>query len=255
MAPINIDGSPVQDITIDGQPVTEVTVDGDVVFPAIPDSVEYQYVAGNFASPWADEVGGADMTVNGISASTFSNGEESVAGDGSNDFGIADGPESIGSNQSFTLAFTNQFSSVSSLESAFGAFDGAAELNVRTNNDTANFQLQLSDSNANILRVSSDNTFGDGTPHAVVFTKTGDTASDISLYVDDMANEEPLIIEVDDAFDHTNFNLTTNMAFFARNNQGSIGLYGNRDCGVFEFASAAYTQTQRENFVSRRPEV
>jgi len=39
MAPINIDGSPVQDITIDGQPVTEVTVDGDVVFPAIPDSV------------------------------------------------------------------------------------------------------------------------------------------------------------------------------------------------------------------------
>jgi len=37
MAPINIDGSPVQDITIDGQPVTEVTVDGDVVFPAIRD--------------------------------------------------------------------------------------------------------------------------------------------------------------------------------------------------------------------------
>jgi len=44
MAPINIDGSPVQDITIDGETVTEVTVDGDVVFPSFLDN----YIEDNF---------------------------------------------------------------------------------------------------------------------------------------------------------------------------------------------------------------
>jgi len=58
MAPINIDGSPVQDITIDGQPVTEVTVDGDVVFPAIPDSVVDNFEDGDITISLKDNWSG-----------------------------------------------------------------------------------------------------------------------------------------------------------------------------------------------------
>jgi hypothetical protein len=43
LAPINIDGSQVQDITIDGQSVSEVTMDGQQVFGAIPDSADLHH--------------------------------------------------------------------------------------------------------------------------------------------------------------------------------------------------------------------
>jgi len=57
MAPINIDGSPVQDITIDGETVTEVTVDGTKVFPAIPDSLISRW---EFEQDFTDSIDGND---------------------------------------------------------------------------------------------------------------------------------------------------------------------------------------------------
>jgi hypothetical protein len=256
--PINIDGTQVQDITIDGQSVSEVTMDGDQVFGStIPDSVVHQYVAENFATPWPNDVGAADMSVNGLSASTFTNGGTSVTGDGSSDYGNAAGPQNIPQNETFGIAFTAEFSANTGGH-FFGATDsGFTRLNVRQDSLGAggNVGIQIQDDNGNELRVYTDSTF-EGDERAIIINKNGNDTSQINIYVDDMSSAQSQSVDDNDAFDHSNYTCDKDLHFWARvNNDATISGYTDADMGILEFRSEPYSQSEREGFVERRPEV
>ena len=224
---------------------------------AIPDSVEYQYVAENFASPWPDEVGDADMSVNGLGSSTFSNGENSVNGDGSSDDGTADGPQTLSENQSFGIGITAEYSSVSSGDAIIAVSHGFDPvLTVRIDSSDGEIRFRVSDDNGNRLRIITDNGFADGNPHLIVLNKTGDSASDMDIYVDNMETAESVTVDDDDNFDHTNVTMTADMGFWNRNDGGTLQSDNiAMDAGIFEFKTTAYSEDERKNLKSRRPEV
>lgn len=264
MPPTSIDGNEITGATIDGQDVSEITVDGDVVFTSAPgpDSVAYLYRAEDFASPWPDTVGSADMTVNGLVSSTFSNGEDSVFGDGDDgDYGTASGPEQIPTNESFGVAFSTEYI----------ALDRTTWFGTQTIDSSPIFEVtdidfisgligrivfRLADDNGNEISVHTNNTFDDGNAHLVVINKTGNTASDIDIYVDDMSAPVQTGVASDAAFDHTAYTPPADMAFWALNNQGSIsGRKKLQHAGFYEFNTQPYNESERNNLLSRRPEV
>lgn len=235
------------------------TIEAITNAPLIPTTVDYRYQVDGFTtSTWFDEENNADMTVTGLTESTFGNGQNSISGDGTN-YGLANGPQSLISQQTFGLAFTTEFSSISSLKCLFGVSDDADRANrfgvfSGLQSSFGQIELYLVDNNLNDLSVSTSTTFDDGSVHSVVINKSGDTSSDISIYVDDMVTEQSLSVNNNDAFDHTNASQTKDLAFWARNS-GSIMDIINADFGIFEFNTSQYSQTEREEFVSRRPEV
>jgi hypothetical protein len=92
LAPINLDGSQVQDITIDGQSVMDVTMDGTQVFSAIPDSENlyalYDFREEDGSVPVDNQEGAAPTltnggysgldTINSIQAGDFSGSSDTV---------------------------------------------------------------------------------------------------------------------------------------------------------------------------------
>jgi len=259
--PINIDGSTVGAITIDGTDVSEVTVDGSTVFSAIPDGVINQWdFISNFAqgdSTVVDGVSSADMSLIGDFQDDTIGNESGALADGTDDHGSTSTADFLADRRSFGLAFSIKVSSWPSDRHLLGGLEsGGVGILVRSsNNGTAGqIELYLKDNNSSKLVVSNDNTIDDGTTRAVVINKTDNSGSGIDIYVDDMTTAEPTTIHFDQGFDHTSVP-TSSKAYWARNNDGSIERYSNATCGVIEFNTAPYTKTERQNFVSRRPEL
>jgi len=257
--PIDIDGSEIQEATIDGQDVSEITIDGQQAaeLNVIPDSVVHQYTAENFATPWLDNIGSADMTVDNLTSSTFGNGEDSVAGDGTDDHGLSSGPETLGESFEFGLAFTVSSPGLNDLDTFFGTTLNSQEFNVATSDrfggTPGNISFRL-DHGTNSSQVATGNTIvDDGSTHAVVINKPSDSVADWQIYIDDMTVNT--ISNRDGGFDHTQASFTTDLGFFADNQNGSMRRFAEASIGVIEFNSSTYSQTEREAFVQRRPEV
>jgi hypothetical protein len=248
--PTSIDGTDITGATIDGQDVQEITVDGQTVFVAgPPDSVDHQYKAPEFASPWPDAVGNVDMSISGLTSSTFSNGEDSVAGDGAS-HGEADITD-LGSQTQFGIAFTAEYSNISSTGFFLGQNDGGVNFTVET--ASGEVGLRINDGSNNIDAVSTDQ-YDDGSVHAIVINKTGNSASDIQIYVDDMANNVATV-SISGTINPASYSNARPFYFFARNDDGSESGAIDADMGTIETNSSPYSLSERESFVSRRPEV
>lgn len=230
----------------------------------IPDSVLYQYdFIANFTQGDAtviDSAGSADMSLTGDPQNATIGGESGAESDGVDDYGQANGPEDIGQNETLGIAFTFLSSAIDDQDTYLGGGDGQSSLRVYTSDfdggAVGNIRFGLIDESDNrIARETGTTTYDDGSAHAVVITKTGNTASDINVYVDDMANAADSNTLDDEAFDHTNYDNTADMAVWARNNNGTIDGYSPLTLGVVEFWGSAPTQSEREEFLSRRPEV
>jgi hypothetical protein len=252
--PTSIDGTNITGATIDGQDVQEITVDGQTVFRALPENIVNQYVVSNFtATTWTDSVGSADMTVNGLTASTFSNGEDSVQGDGVNDHGSF-APTELAALETFAIAFTVQFTS------GGGNFYGtqtSANLHIHRVATLSGgaFRHILRDNDSNgLLDVRTTAAFDDGSPHAVIINKSGDAAADIDIFVDDMATAQS-VSRTDNGFNHANYTRQFDPFLFANNNGGSVSVAQAAQIGAWEMSTEPLTQSERQNFVSRRPEV
>ena len=254
MAPIRKgDGTPLE---IPG--VQEVrSGDGRVFFEAdaIPDSVEYQWRVEDFADPWPANIG-PDMTVSGLSTSTFSNNEDSVAADGDSDYGLASGPETLAGDETFGLAFTVEYDNVDSFRRIMGMEDGDNRFNVWFGGDTDNdIALELQDDNGDDLTRQTDEGYG-GEVRAVIINKSGDDPSDVQIFVDDMENPVSMSTRSDGGFDHNEYAGNIDFGFFARHGGGgSMEVHVDAEAGVFEFNREPYSQSERESFVDRRPEV
>jgi hypothetical protein len=221
---------------------------------AIPDSVVYQARAEDFGSPWPFNIGGTDMSVNAMVQDTFSNGEASVFGDGADDYGLASGPSQFPQRQTFGLAVTIQTTGADG-EYIWGVSDNSANTNAfRFAFFDGEIFFDLRDGNDNSLDLVSDSTFDDGSPHAVIINKYGNSESDLEMYVDDTAT--PVSVTTNNSgFDNTTYSQDSDLGFFARNSTGDIQSHGSIHAGVFEFNSEPYSESEREGFVSRRPEV
>jgi len=264
MPPTSIDGTDITGATIDGTDVQEITVDGDTVFTAVPDipnSVIHQYPFSTFTtSTWADNVGTADMTVNGMVASTLSNGEDSISGDGTDDFGQANGPEDLPENETFGIALIFSFPSTVNLDTLLGVDEDGTFDNSRIElrdggNPNGTIFFSISDDNDNSISLKTTSAFADGSPHALIINKLGNSASDIDFYVDNMSTAQSTNILSNNNFDHLSYSQTTDLSFFARNVGGTKDLFFSGDVGIFEFNSEPYTQAERDGFLSRRQEV
>ena len=222
---------------------------------AIPDSVVNQYPASTFSeSTWEDDVGSADMSVTGLTASTFSNGEDSVFGNGTDVHGLADTIE-LGTSLTYGLALTVQTTDAGVLlgevESNFNEF-----VQVRTNRNKPKLTWTWLEGGGGITDVDTTTDVADGTPHAVVINKTGDSASDIDMWVDDMADsdEEANVIS-SGSNNSSSYGGGRDMGFYGRNVAGSVDNLIAADVGIFEFNSEPYSESERQGILDRRPEV
>lgn len=222
---------------------------------AIPDSVTNQWVAPFFASPWDDEVGGAKMSVNSLSTTTI-NGNTFVSADGSsNNYGLADAPV-FGDKSTWGIAFTINVNSadVGDFDTVCGLFDSSAVDGLRNRivSDQMDISLRM---NGNSVRYKGG-TVADGTTHAIVLNRNG--SRDYGIYVDDMSTDTgSVVLDETGGSGHnaSDWTLSADWGFFCSNKEGNQKSFLNADIGTFEFNSSAYSLSERQNFVSRRPEV
>jgi hypothetical protein len=200
------------------------------------------------------------MSVNGMVSDTFSNGEDSVFGDGADDYGQATGPETLPQNETFGVAFTFESTDKTDLSTWFGFGLGPSTQFTVEDNDGftgANglIAFRLEDDNGNDLTVQTDSDYVDGNPHLVVINKGGNAGSNVDIYVDDMTTPTSSTVQEDDGFDHTSFTQTNDMMFYAVNDAGSPTNHKEMDAGIFEFNTEQYTESERTDLKNRRPEV
>jgi len=228
---------------------------GIVGGPDIPDSVEYNWSAEDFASPWPNAVGEADMTVSGLATSTFSNGETSVSGDGDG-YGFSSAEE-LGDLETWGFAFTISASSadVGDGDVVAGKVDNDSNdiFYFGTQGENCRFFWRIDDNSV----VVDGGTIIDGSVTPVVVNKTGDGSGDIEIYTGDMSTDTSTIEQDEGPLNHTDNNLSgLDWGFWARNDGlGGVERTIQADIGVFEFNTSPYTLTEREGFVGRRPEV
>ena len=250
------DGSVFSDVPVkgfDGQQFVRLDT-------SIPDSVVNQYPFSTFGpSTWTDNVGSADMSVSGLTTDTFSNGEDSVLGDGTGDYGQSSA-DIIGNKETFGFAMTWQASSLSTSDNV--VYHGIRETvstgnfsYIDNNSNGGTIRLLLRDDNGNSTQVGTDNQYDDGNPHSIIINKSSDSPSDWDFYIDDMSTTVSTSILADQGFSSSDFAGSLDPAFFAANSDGTIETHANIDIGIFEINNEPYTQTEREDFVSRRPEM
>ena len=223
------------------------------LFDVIPDSVAYQWQWQDFADPWPANISDVNMTVSGLSQPN-----DLVTGDGIDDFGLADGPQDIPENGEFGIAFTIEYNDddISDFERYLGCTDNGDEFQLASNGNgpPGNIGIGLRDG-SNRIRVYTDSTFGNEQTRAVVINKRGNDAADFEIFVDDMENEENTSISDDEDFDHNNYSNDADIGFYCRNNDDTPSDHTEIDCGVFEFNNGPYSESERKDFISRRPEV
>ncbi|MFD1570151.1 hypothetical protein [Halorubrum laminariae] len=221
-------------------------------------SVVYRWTADDFAIPWTDGVSSVGMSANGLSSSTFSNGVKSVAGNGSDDYGLANGPETIPENETFGVAFTVETADKTDLSTWFASTDGSGCFALYQDDAVGRLgepNVLVRDGNGNELKVACKTGIVDGDVHLVVINKRGNSASEIDFYVDDMTNETSQNNRRDQGFDHTKYSVTAGMSFYAENSFGSIRRHMNYHAGFFEFRDEPYGESERKALRAVRPEV
>jgi hypothetical protein len=237
LAPINLDGSQVSDVTIDGQSVSQVTMDGEQVFGgAIPDSAVLYWSGASFADPWPDEVQSEEMSINGLTATTV-NGNDAVSGDGTN-YGQADvSVLDLSSNFAFEFAIKTTDSSGEIFgeerngDERFAVGTGNTSISNGTGTGPV---IAIYDANQdNQFLLQADTGISDGNLNTVVFNVDLDGGTQ---------NNEILINDTSVSFSISNFPSPTvseipqsNSAFFAVDDNGSISDNINADIVGFGF--------------------
>jgi hypothetical protein len=231
---------------------------GTAVSRRAPSSVAHQYTGDNFTtSTWPDNIGNADMSINGVSASTL-NGDRAASSDGVDDFGETPTGtvETLASKKNFAVAFVFSGLSFTFAKSFFGlsnSFEPAFNIRSGGFGTAGSVEFTVADNGNNLLAKSTQNTFDNGTAHLVVINKSGNNVSDISIYIDDMKNKALDTAHRNENFDNTNITFSREMTFFARDNSGSTTDFIDINYPFIEFNEETYSQQDRLNLKQRAP--
>lgn len=232
----------------------------DTSASGIPDSVVWQVAAGTFStgdSTWEDQIGSNDASITGDPQSETLGSGDGVRGDGTDDYAFADVPN-VESDPTFGVAMT--FSSTDSsvfpfARSETGVNEFLLDFGGRTESGSGEVGLRLQDSNDNHAEAHADVTVNDGSVHYLIINKNSDTPSDWDFYIDQTGSPVSKTVTTDANYNSADHTPSRDMGVFARNNSGIAKDYANISIGVLEFNSEPYTQSDRESFVSRRPEI
>jgi hypothetical protein len=226
--------------------------------PPAPESVVHQYRGENFRTDeWIDTAPSgpqADMSITGVSASTL-NGDRAASSDGVDDFGTADGPQTLPENETFGIAMVVQSSDNSSpTPKIIGTEDGSVFSLANDDffdNSTGELLFNLVDDTGSDIRVetaTSATKVFDADVHLVCINKTGNDPSngDISFYVDDMSSETNQTVHRDNNFSHTSFSSTSKMGFFADNRSSNVESFIDLNNSFIEFKESPYSALERQ---------
>jgi hypothetical protein len=225
-----------------------------------PDSVVHQYRGENFTtSTWTDSVGNSNISINGASASTL-NGDRAASSDGVDDFGVADGPQTLPENESFGVVMVINSSDQTDATAVFDSKDPSDDQFSVADNDFFDgsageliFRIRES---GNALVVETDDVVYDGNTHLICINKNGDDATQINIYVDDMTSPTSVTVHNNiSGFNSANYSNTADMGFFANNNLASGAIEGHKaiNATFIEFNEQPYSQQDRLDLKQRAP--
>ena len=197
----------------------------------VPDSVIHHYNPSNFTeSIWPDEEGDSDMdTINGLSfnSSAFDSDDDGgVAGDGEDDYGQTDTMGDFGSNMTSNFAIVVGFEALTESQGRL--------LGIRNNIDDTRLQLQtqstansgndtikllLMDSGGDLIAGEGPEVT-DGEAYLAIINKTGNSANDIEIYLNDVENNVANSIRDEDFSNPSDFDIP--MTYFAESDEGTI---------------------------------
>jgi hypothetical protein len=225
----------------------------------VPNSVQYQYNGTSFStSVWEESIQGAAMSINGVNASTL-NGDESASSDGTDDAGIADGPQLLPENNpAFGVAFIFQSSDKTNPSTVFGSAS-AFEIIDSAAFDSSNGQLALvlGDGSSNTIFVEMNVNVCDGVPHLICLNKQSDSGNDVQFYVDDMSSGAAVskTVHRNQGFNSADYARSglNKMGFFAQNNSSSFSRHKDLNAAFFEFNEEPYNATERQTLKQRAP--
>lgn len=220
---------------------------------AFPESVIHHYDPDNFStSSWPDEVGASDFSsITNLSYDdTAFGGSGGVTSAGGGE-GETDTMGTFGSNMDSDFSISIPFQTTE---------NDAALLGVDGNNNTAcyiavgdpfgvgwgsgSIVLTISDSDDDRVSVYTDSSYNDGSSHHAIINKTGNSASGINIYIDNMDSAVSTSTESDAPFDNPD-DFDSNMAYFARNSGGSVSNRLVAELGNVRWFSDSLTSSQR----------
>jgi len=185
----------------DGSEISEVrTGAGDVLFSAIPDSVVTQFSPSTYSngdSTWTDDVGSNDISITGDpQRSTFSDGTNSIEGDGADDFGAFNIPTEWNGDSIEVASIEWELQTTDSTNARWWGVDDST-LNTQRiacfgNNDVGfngtvgQFVVVVEDDNGSRLDMSpsSNPNLNDGNKHKVSVIFNDLTNNDVSIIID-----------------------------------------------------------------------
>jgi hypothetical protein len=228
-----------------------------------PESVAHQYKGANFSSNgWLDSVGDSDLNVNGVDKETLSSISTPAGGsDGVDDFALSQtaAPANIPQTSKFSVALLFK-SSDKSLSRWLGVVESGGIFFEIIDDDffdgsNGEIGIKIRDNNSNLINVESDVSVVDSQPHLVVFNvDTTQGASGVDIYVDDMQTGDDVstTINKDTGFDNSNYSASSELAVFARNENGTVDSHKDVTFGLVEFNRGLYTESERLDLKSGR---
>jgi hypothetical protein len=120
-------------------------------------------------------------------------------------------------------------------------------------NSTGELRFRLKDNNNRTIVTETSDKFFDGNTHLICLNKTGNDATDVNFYVDDMTSQVKTNEPETQNFNNTAYTNNRGTGFFAANLQGSIARHLDADIAFIEFNSEPYSQQDRLNLKQRAP--
>jgi hypothetical protein len=196
------------------------------------------------------------MSITGVSPGTL-NGDRTASPDGVDDFGLADGPETLPANKKFGVAMVVAGTDKRDTTNFIGTNDGNEFFNINDTDftDSSNGEpfVSLSDTTGSQLFAESTVDVMDSTAHLVVINKLANSGGGaVEMFIDDMSADTAAIVR-DKGFTHTDYSLSLDMAFFAVNDSGTTLNHKAFSMPFIEFNTEPYSQQDRLDLKQRAP--
>lgn len=206
----------------------------------------------------ADAIGSTDLTLSTSAMWTSGTwvGDNAADGDGTDDFGSATQLGTFGSSMDtdFALATTIQTTDTNAyLCGVINSGDSTEfRIDIGRNGSLPSDVLGvvISDSNGNSLYPYTDNAYNDGNKHRVVINKTGNTTSDVRIWID--GTDVSQSINRDQSFSNPS-DFDVNWTTHALNNGGSVGTHLDVTIDDMIFADNSWTSTEIQDDFDRQP--
>jgi len=215
----------------DGSEIAEVrTGAGDVLFSAIPDSAINQYQFTDFStSEWSDSIGSLNLTtISGLQADgTAFDGTGGVESPTQGDFAQDSQFSFLQNNYYSQWAFAVGFSTTDnngflwSINSVNNGFNHTINCGIGRDATNGHIGIGRRFNSNSATQVESNVPVNDGNEYVALIQSTGPAASDLEIYFEPSVNSATINASGATGTSSESFS-STDMTYFARNDQGTI---------------------------------